>query len=246
MQTTIDISREHGALRVGIYGAVATLAGILLSGPVGLLAVSAVHPSPPWLDAATYAQNYHPIQTLPFFGGFLLVGGYVVLMAAIHQLADEEKKTATLTAVMFTGVFATLIFFNYVNQTTFIPALARDYKPEYAPIISTFALANPRALCWAIEMWGYALLGVATWLAAPVFTRSRLERVTAALMVLNGIMSIAGGFVTSLDLAWVMTPAGLVSYVGWNVVVFALSACVAASLRRRQAQARTLAPHPAA
>jgi MFS family permease len=246
MHLSTYTTREQGALRVGIYGAVATLVGILLSGPIGLLVVSAVHPSPPWQDAATYAQSYAPIQTLPFFGGFLLVGGYVVLMAAIYQIAQEEKKAATLTAVMFTAVFATLIFFNYVNQTTFVPALARDYKPEYAPIISTFALANPRALCWAIEMWGYALLGVATWLAAPIFGRDRLERVTAALMVLNGVLSIAGGFVTSLDLAWVMTLPGLMSYAGWNVVVFALSACVAVALHRRQVHARALAAHPAA
>jgi hypothetical protein len=131
---------EHSALRIGIYGATATIVGILLSGPVGLLAVSAVHPSSPWQDAATYAQNYHPIQTFPFFGGFLLIGGYIVMMAALHQIAEEGQKTATLIAALFTAAFATLIFFNYVNQTTFLPALVRDYRPEYDPIISTFAL----------------------------------------------------------------------------------------------------------
>jgi hypothetical protein len=108
------------------------------------------------------------------------------------------------------------------------------------------AVANPRALGWAIEMWGYALLGVATWLAAPVFARNRLERLTASLMILNGVVSIIGGFATSLDLAWVLTPLGLVSYVAWNVVVFALSVCVIASLRRRQGQARALAGHQVA
>ena len=63
-------------LRIGIIGAAMTVAGILLSGPLGLLIVSAVQSSGPWQGAAAYVQNYHPIQTLPFFCGFLLVGGY--------------------------------------------------------------------------------------------------------------------------------------------------------------------------
>jgi MFS family permease len=227
--------RITSALRIGIYGAAATLIGILLSGPIGLALVSAVHASPPWQGAQVYAQNYHPVQTLPFFGGFLLVIGYVVMMAAIYEIAEEKDKTATLIAVVLTGVFCALIFFNYINQTTFVPDLAKNYSPESDPVISTFSLANPRSLTWAIEMWGYAFLGLATWLAARVFNRGRLERTTAVLMILNGIISILGGFITAYNLGWVFSQAGLISYGAWNVLVFALSAFMIASLRRRQA-----------
>lgn len=101
-------------------------------------------------------------QTAPFFGGFFLVGGYVVMIAALYQLAEEQQKTNALVAVVFTSIFATLIFFNYISQTTFIPAMAQAYQPAYDAAISIFSLANPLSLCWAIEMWGYALLGVAT------------------------------------------------------------------------------------
>lgn len=222
------------ALRSGVVGAWLTVAGILLSGPLGLLIVSAVQASGPWQGAASYAQNYHPIQTLPFFCGFLLVGGYVVLMAALHQLAEEQQKTQTLIGVAFTAIFATLIFFNYVNQTTFVPALVQNYRPEYDPAIATFSLANPLSLCWAIEMWGYAFLGVATWLAAPVFNRNRLERSTALLMIANGVVSLVGGMVTAWNLGWVLSTPGMVSYALWNVLVLALSILIILSLRRRQ------------
>lgn len=118
-----------------------------------------------------------------------------------------------------------------------MPALAQSYTPAYDPIISTFSLANPLSLCWAIEMWGYACLGMATWLAAVVFKRDRLEKATAVLIVANGIISIIGGIVTSFNLGWVLTTPGVISYVAWNVLVLALSILVIASLRRRQSQA---------
>ena len=231
MQTSI---RTTSALRAGIWGAALTVAGILLSGPIGLLAVTMIHPSPPWIDAASYAQFFHPVQTAPFFGGFFLVGGYVVMMAALYELADEQQKTPALIAVTFTAIFATLIFFNYINQTTFIPALVQSYRPEHDSAISTFSLANPLSLCWAIEMWGYALLGVATWLTASIFNRNRIEKITAALMIANGIVSIVGGIVTAWNLGWVLTTPGVVSYVGWNALVLALSIFVVLSLRKRQ------------
>lgn len=231
MQTN---ERTASALRTGIWGAALTIAGILLSGPIGLVAVMTFSPSPAWVDAASYVQHFHPLQTAPFFGGFFLVGGYVVLVAALYQLAEERQKANAMSAVIFTAAFATLIFFNYVNQTTFIPALVKDYQPAYDPAISTFSLANPRSLCWAIEMWGYALLGVATWLLAPIFHRNRIEKIAAGLMIANGVVSIVGGFVTAWNLGWVLTTPGVVSYVGWNILVLALSIFVTLSLRKRQ------------
>jgi hypothetical protein len=111
------------------------------------------------------------------------------------------------------------------------------YQPAYEPVISTFSLANPLSLCWAIEMWGYAFLGVATWLTASIFHRNRVEQVTAVLMVANGVVSIVGGFVTAWSLGWVLTTPGVVSYVGWNILVLALSIFVVLSLRKRQAAA---------
>jgi thiol:disulfide interchange protein len=87
-------------------------------------------------------------------------------------------------------------------------------------------------------MWGYALLGVATWLLAPIFNRSRVEKITAALMVANGVVSIIGGFVTAWSLGWVLTTPGVISYVGWNILVLALSIFVMLSLRQRQAASR--------
>jgi len=231
----------RSALRIGIYGAVLTIIGILLSGPLGFGIVVVIQPSPAlqaWQGAQAYAQHYHRIQALPYFGGFVLVIGYIVMMAAFYQIAEEKQKTPALIAIIFTAIFSTLVFFNYIDQTTFLPALAKNYRPEYDPAISTFSMANPHSLSWAIEMWGYAFLGMATWSAASVFKRDRLEKTTATLMIVNGIVSIVGAGATSFDLGWVLTSWGLLSYVVWNLLALTLSIFIIASLRRREAQSR--------
>ncbi|RPH38004.1 hypothetical protein EHM92_01205 [bacterium] len=226
--------KASGALRAGIAGAVLTVIGIILSGPLALIIVNLVHGQPSWQGAQAFVQNYHPIQTAPFFGGIALVLGYVVLMPALYHVAPERKKTRVLAATVLTGAFATLIFFNYINQTTFVPVLARNYRPEYDVLISAFSFSNPNSLCWAIEMWGYGLLGLATWLAAPVFGATGVEKSARVLMVANGIFSIAGALIVSFELSWVFTPAGLLSYAAWNVLVLALSICIIGALKRRQ------------
>ncbi len=221
--------------RIGIYAALLLIAGIVLSGPLGLVVVTLLHPQPAWQDAQTQAANYHPIQVLPFFGGFLLVLGSGLLITTLYQLSAAKDKALALLAVVCTAAFTSLIFFNYICQTTFIPALLANYRPEYATIVAAFSFANPGSLCWAVEMWGYALLGLATLLLAPVFNRgSWVEKTAAWLMILNGILSIIGGFITAVHLTWVMTPVGLANYVVWNILVVVLGVFVILALSQRE------------
>lgn len=233
---SLGFAGSLAALRMGSNGAMLTIAGIVLSGPLGLGLVSLVHPSSAWQGAEVFARHFHWIQTVPFFGGFALVFGYVMLFAGIYHLADASRRPVALVAVISTTAFTTLIFFNYICQTTFIPALATAYRPEHEAIISTFSLANPLSLAWAVEMWGYAFLGVATWATAGIFDRNRLERAAGAFMVLNGVVSILGAFVTSLDLGWVLTLPGVIGYVAWNALVLVLSILLLLVFRQRRAE----------
>jgi hypothetical protein len=220
-------------LKTGIAGAILTIAGIVASGPLALLLVEAIQPQHPWTGAESFSRAFHPIQVLPYYAGFLLVGGCVTLMAAIYQIAEAREKTRALISIVLTSAFATLVFFNYITQTTLLPSLARHYVPENGPLISLFSLSNPHSLSWAIEMWGWSFFGAATWVASPVFRKNRVEKIAGGLMVLNGVISVAGAFVTSIDLGWVMTVSGLVSFVLWNVLVVVMSAFLIASMKRR-------------
>jgi hypothetical protein len=220
------------ARRLGAVAAACTLLGIVVSGPLALLVVSATHPQPQWQGPELYARSFHPIQVFPYLGGLLLVGGLVSLITSIHALARDDYKPLTGTAVVLAAVFATFIFFNYVVQTTYLPTLARHYDDRYAGVVATLSMANPTSLGWAIEMWGYAFIGVATWLVAPVFHGGRLERVTAWTFIANGPVSLAGGILTTAHPGWVMTTAGLVAFSVWNVLLAVMAALALAVFRR--------------
>jgi hypothetical protein len=217
--------------RTALWGAGMTFAGVILSGPAGMWLVT-LHPQPAWTGPEAFARAYHPVQTLPYFLGFLLVGGAVTMIAGLAARAPEDLAGRATTAVAFSAAFAALIFFNYVVQTTFVPALVRDYRAEDGPLVAALTLSNPRALGWALEMWGYAVLGIATWLVAPVLAREgRLGRAAAALFVANGPVSVAGGLWTALEPGWVMSTAGMSLFVFWNLLVAVMSVLAIGALK---------------
>lgn len=228
-------SGNPSAYRIGRRAAIGALLGVLLSGPLAVALVNVTHPQPLWRDAELFALNYHPMQILPYAGGILLIGALILLVSSIHAAAGAREKARTGAALIFTGAFAAFIFFNYVAQTTFVPVLARHYDPENAPIIAALSMSNPRSLAWGIEMWGWALFGVATWLVSPVFDRSTLERATALAFAANAPVSIVGALWTVARPGWVISPAGLALFAGWNglLTLMAVLAAVAFGRRRR-------------
>jgi hypothetical protein len=204
-------------------GALVGLTGYVLSGPVGFMVVKSTYPQPVWASPAVFAENYHVIQDMPYYFGVLLIGGMLMLSAGIYlksKTEPEKSRFHILLALMWTTFFAALIFFNYICQTTFVRHLALEYKPAYDAMISTFSMANPMSLCWAIEMWGYGILGVATWLMSAYY--SDKNRAIYWLLILNGIVSILTVVFTIIDVNWLMTTAGLAGYFFWNVLMIVL------------------------
>ncbi|RPI12623.1 MAG: hypothetical protein EHM58_19945 [Ignavibacteriae bacterium] len=204
-------------------GALVALIGFIMSGPVAFIIVSFVKPQPLWISPAVFVQNYSTIQDLPFYFGFLLIGGMLMLSAG-HYLnfkeEDDRKKFHLLVSFGWTIAFFTLIAFNYICQTTFVHNLALNYKPEYDSAISTFSMSNPMSFCWANEMWGYAFLGIANMLMSEYY--SGKNNLIKWLLVTNGIVSIGSAVWTIIDVSWVMTTGGLICYFIWNVLMIVL------------------------
>lgn len=201
-------------------GAMVALVGFVMSGPIAFLVVNMFAPQPVWVSSQVFVDHYQPIQDLPYYFGFLLIGGMLMLVAG-HYLSYGEQnrkvKFHLLVSLGWTIVFCALISFNYICQTTFIHNLALHYKPEYDTAISMFSMTNPMSFCWANEMWGYALLGIATLLMAGYYeTKSNLIK---WLLIANGIVSIFSAVWTIIDVRWVMTMAGLIAYFTWNLLM---------------------------
>lgn len=199
-------------------GAITGLLGFVLSGPVAVLVVMLWKPQPEWDSVTVYIANYHPVQMLPYLLGFLLLAGMMMLSTG-HFLVSRSSPEririhAALSHFLFIVFFA-LITFNYICQTTFVHNLVRHYRPEYEPLIAGFSMSNPASFCWANEMWGYALLGIGTWLLASFYSdRSQGVR---TLLIGNGIISLISPVWTIMDPGWVFRPVGMGLYLFWNI-----------------------------
>lgn len=228
----VEASRHSDACRIGMLGAILSSIGILTSGPLAVLAVALVRPQPLWNGPDLFVDNFHRIQTLPFYFGFLLAMGSIMMLVSVYLLS--KKRATALTALIFMSIGAAFVIFNYVTQTTFIPAVVKTYTVELGSVLSTLSMSNPSSLPWALEMWGYGLIGLGTWLAAGFFGTSRLERLAKALFILNGIVSVFGAIIASIDLAGVFSIAGLIGYGVWNVLYLALAITFYRALQNRR------------
>lgn len=189
--------------------------GALLSGPGAMLVVARVSPQPAWTSVSVFADNYHPVQVLPYVLGYVLLAGFVFFSAACHALAAARLRPRTSAALVFTGIYAALVFTNYTIQLGFIPRVLSE-RPAY---IAALTMANPASFAWFLEMFGYAAMGVATWLLAAAFGGSRRADVIRYLLIANGVLSIIGAACTALFDRWVFSAAGLVSFAAWNVLI---------------------------
>ena len=214
------MTKFSGYERLISTGAIVALVGFILSGPVAFILVKLVKPQPQWVSPAVFAQHYHVVQDVPYYFGFLLISGMLMISTGYYlnfKSNDAIGKFMLLLGLGFSIVFSGLISFNYICQTTFIRNLAINYRSEYDSAINTFSMANTFSLSWAIEMWGYAFLGLSTALSAAYYKNR--NNLIAALMILNGVLSICGALFTIVNVSWVMTKAGLTSYFGWNILM---------------------------
>lgn len=204
-------------------GAIIALTGFITSGPAGFMLVKLTKPQPEWVSASAFATNYNFVQDIPYYFGLLLIVG-MLMIAAGHYLnfAEDNRQIRfqLLLSLLLTTVFAALIFFNYICQTTFIRHLALHYKTENDAVISTFSMANPMSLSWAIEIWGYGILGATTWLIAGYYKQK--NNFIRWLLILNGIVSLLSVAFTIININWVLTPAGIIGYMFWNILMIVL------------------------
>jgi len=189
--------------------------GAVLSGPVAMFVVAQVSPQPAWAGVNVFADHYHPVQGLPYLLGFLLLSGFVFFSASCHALAAAPLRPRTAAALVFTAIYAALVFTNYTIQLGFIPRVLND-RPAY---VAALTMANPASFAWFLEMFGYAAMGAATWLVAPAFMGSRRADAIRYLLVANGALSIIGAACTAFFDRWVFSAAGMVSFAVWNALI---------------------------
>jgi hypothetical protein len=191
------------------------LAGAVLSGPVALLVVSQTAPQPPWQSSAVFVAHYNPVQSLPYVLGFLLLAGFVWFVAACHAASGPALRIRTSAAMVCTAVYATLVCTNYTLQMAFVPRIMSTNDA----LAGMLTMANPSSFSWFLEMFGYAAIGVATWLVSPLFAGSRRADAIRLLLIGNGVVSVIGAICTAVVERWVFSRLGMLAFAGWNILI---------------------------
>ncbi len=212
---------------------------ILASGPLGVLLVGLIQPQPEWSGAGIFINNFHVIQSLPYFLGFGLVIGSILLIAFLYKAAKPEEQGVMLPALVFITIYASLVSFNYILQTTYVPALVAGGADGASILISALSMANPNSLAWAIEMYGYMFLGLAFLWLYPYFRKGRFSRSIFFLLIANVTMGVLGAFISSYQLDWVMSRPGMISFIAWNIVFAALIIFIMFDLQDKTFSARS-------
>ena len=208
--------------RFGRVAVIVNMFGIIFSGLVFPLLTMIYAPQPPWKDATLFSASFHPLQTMTFFCGFFLVIGSLMTFIVLYLNASSSKKIQALTGLLINVVFTAVVFLNYIIQTTYIPYLATHFPPETEFVLPAFTMANPGSFAWALEMYGWGGIGLSFIFMAFIFGNDKTGRLLKILFLLNGAASCASALMTSVDMTWLFSSAGLASLIIWNVLVFVI------------------------
>ena len=203
------------------------IVGILFSGPVGLIITRTFGGQSTWEGAEVFAGNYSAIEALPFAFGFLLILGFMFFFSCLIGAGKEGQQPLEVMGVVLAGIFGSLVCLNYTIQVAYIPILV----DENASILAFLAMTNPASLPWAIEMFGYCILGIATVFAAPLFSNRGLQAIIRWLLVLNGVLSVGGAVMFTVNSAETVSGFGIVGYVFWNALIVVIMLLVIIEFR---------------
>lgn len=176
--------------------------------------VKVTHPQPVWQGPEQYTEHFHPVQSVPYLFGMLLMLGFLLFFSALPKAQNESARVMKRLCAYFTGLYAITIFTNYFLQIAVVPNFLAN-----GALIAALAADNAHSMFWYIEMVGYGFLGLATWASASLFPGSGNYRGLRALLILNGISSLFSAVWNFVDPGWVFTPFGIISYIVWNLLV---------------------------
>lgn len=127
-------------------------------------------------------------RILIFAPSLLLAPSFVCAMAAAVDLAPAEHRGQARAAFGVATMYATLVSIVYVIQLGVI--VPHDLRGEGAAV-AAFACCAPGLPLTAIDLLGYSLMSVATWLLAGALPREPRNRWLRRMLIANGALVFA-------------------------------------------------------
>lgn len=152
-----------------------------------------------------------------YFVCMFLPIGYIMMSAGFHHESDEEHKVAANVGMIFSAIYAVLIFLVYFAQTTNVRL---DNMNEQALKILDFKRGG---LIFSYDLLGYGMMAVSTFfIGLTIKAKSKADKWLKYLMMIHGgffiscfIMPMTGVFSEMSDGG--TSVGGVVALVFWCV-----------------------------
>jgi hypothetical protein len=106
-------------------------------------------------------------------------------MVSVHHCAEPAGRIWSHVAVVLASMYATLVSLVYYVQLAFVvPRIARGN----AEGIELLIFEPFDSFLYAVDVYGYSLMSLATLFAAPVFGEQGIERWIRRALVANGCL----------------------------------------------------------
>ncbi len=133
-----------------------------------------------------------PFDEILIYGTSLcIVIPFVLEMLALHYVTPDEKKFWSHAALVFTILYAVFVTANYVVQlATVVPMKIQGNAAEIRILEQT-----PHSLFWDFDALGYIFMGLATFIAIPVFERNGFQKWVRISFIANALVTPLIAFV---------------------------------------------------
>lgn len=175
------MSEANGAARLGIWGA--ALSAFFSIGYIALQLLE-------WAGLLGSAGGPESESTplgiaLLLIPSLLLGPAFVVTMIALNAFAPPPRKAVAQCAVAFAICYATLTGLVYFVQLTFVaPEVAKGNAQDIALLL----FIPYKSFLFAIDLWGYSLMSIATLFAAFALPDVPKARWAKAALLANGLL----------------------------------------------------------
>ena len=220
---------ERKQINILVSSAILVILGIILSGPPMVFLIEDLKPQPKWVDVDTFVVNFNKLQTLPYWFGFVLLTGNILFITSVSRLNTIKNKIHASLAVICVIIYGSLVSFNYAIQAVAIPAMVSESNA----MLEAFSMVNPTSICWTIEMFAYAILGIAYWLIAGAFQGKGILSVVKYLMIFNGVVSVLGILIPVIDPELLLESDGILVYILWNLLIVLIMTLIIIAFRKK-------------
>ena len=127
-----------------------------------------------------------PFDEIFIYGtSFCIVIPFVLEMLALHYVTPDEKKFWSHAALIFTILYAVFVTANYVVQlATVVPMKLQGASGDIRILEQT-----PHSMFWDFDAMGYIFMGLATFIAIPVFGKKGFQKWVRIAFIANAVVT---------------------------------------------------------